>query len=308
MKSRTWTLGSVLTLLVVVLVATATVYAAPIRVDCGRGGSISATLASLASAGNTRGVTIFVTGTCKENIVIGGFDHLVLQGLPIATLQDASNGTAEVVLVFSSFDVLLQSFTIKRGANGLDCVQYSFCDFSQGTVQQAAGVGVRFARSNGIVQSSNIVNNALHGIQAVNGSTLLTISNQIKDNSTAGILVLSGSNLTAQLDTIQGNVPGIRASGGSVVRASGLTITGNTSDGVRLESESSAAFAGDNAITGNGGNGVAIHDLSFASFNGDNISGNLTQPDVACYPQYSATRGAGTVGGTTNCVEPRHKE
>ena len=58
-------------------------------------------------------------------------------------------------------------------------------------------------------------------------------------------------------------------------------------------------------ITGNGGNGVSIETCRLREFDGtNNVSGNLTQPDVACNPQYSATRGAGTVGGTTNCVEP----
>jgi hypothetical protein len=78
MKSRTWTLGSVCSLFVVVLAAASTMYAAPIRVDCGRGGSIDDTLASLTSAGNTRGITIFVTGTCRKNIAISAFDHLTL--------------------------------------------------------------------------------------------------------------------------------------------------------------------------------------------------------------------------------------
>ena len=71
MKSRTWTLGSICFLFAVIVAAALTMYAAPIRADCGKGGSISSTLASLARAGNTRGVTIFVTGTCKENIGIG---------------------------------------------------------------------------------------------------------------------------------------------------------------------------------------------------------------------------------------------
>src|SRR5215471_13916415 len=79
-----------------------------IKVDCNKKGSIGATLAHLTQTGNTRGVTITVTGTCKENFAIGAFDHLVLQGSPNATLQDASNGTAAVVVVYSSFDVTLQ--------------------------------------------------------------------------------------------------------------------------------------------------------------------------------------------------------
>ena len=67
MKSRTWTW---MTLLVVICLATSTVFAAaPIRVDCGRGGSINATLADLTKSGNTRGITIFVIGTCRVSVL-----------------------------------------------------------------------------------------------------------------------------------------------------------------------------------------------------------------------------------------------
>jgi hypothetical protein len=37
MKSLTWTLGSICYLLVVISAATSTVYAAPIKADCGKG-------------------------------------------------------------------------------------------------------------------------------------------------------------------------------------------------------------------------------------------------------------------------------
>jgi Right handed beta helix region len=294
---------------IVLCLAASMLYAAPIRVDCGKKDTISGTLAHLVQTGNTRNVTIFVTGTCKENVVIGAFDHLVIQGSPIATLQDASNGTAAVVTIYSSFDVLLQGLTINGGAFGVNCVQYSYCFLYLDTVQQAAGDGVRFARSNGNLQNNNILNHAGRGIVAVNGSTLVTISNKIIDNGGTGIVVNTGGNLTATSDTIQNNAgPGIRAVDTSVVRAFDLTITANGGDGVALESASSASFEQadtGNIITGNGGSGVAVHDLSFAAFFGsNNVTGNLTQPDVACYPQFSATRGAGTVGGTTNCNEP----
>jgi Right handed beta helix region len=249
-----------------------------------------------------------VTGTCKENIVIGAFDHLVLQGLPIATriatLQDASNGNAPVVTIYNSYDVTLQGFSINGGSSGVGCFQDSFCTLYLNTIQQSGGEGVRIARSSAILQNSNILSNAGPGITVANGGKLLTFSNTISNNNgQAGIFVISGGNLTAQNDTINSNPVGILAQSGSVVRVAGLTISDNAGDGVRLQSGSTALFGG-NVVTGNGGNGVAIHDLSFASFNGDTISGNLTQPDVACFPQYSATRGAGTVGGTTNCMEP----
>ena len=312
MKSRTWMLGSIFSVLVVLLVATSTAHAAPIRVDCGKGGSISATLASLASAGNTRGVTIFVTGTCKENITIGAFDHLTLQALPVATLQDASNGTVAVVTIYSSYDVTLIGFTVNGGSPGVGCFQYTFCTLYLNTIQQSGGDGVDFGRSKGIVTSNNISNNAGRGITLRSGSTVLTTANTVSGNGGAGMGVISGSNLTAYSDTVQNNgANGIGVSYTSVLRANDLTITGNSGDGVLLLSGSSAAFEQSNTgnvITGNGGNGVSVNDLSFAEFdNANNVSGNLTQPDVACNPQYSATRGAGTVGGTTNCTEPRHQ-
>jgi hypothetical protein len=316
MKSRTWMLGSILSLMVVLFVATSTVYAAPITVNCSKGGSISGTLASLASAGNTRAITILVTGTCKENITILFFDHLLLQASPVATIQDASNGTAPVVQIYNSYDVRLVNFTVNGGSSGVGCFEYSFCTLLVDRIQQSGGPGVLFGHSNGVLTSNNILNNAGAGILVGNGSKLLTGSNNISNNGSspgdAGIVVVSGSNLTAQSDTIKSNTNGILALSGSVVRAAGVTINDNTADGVWLEADSTALFDYGNVVTGNGGNGVSINDLSFAGFNfGDssnNVSGNLTQPDVACNPQYSATRGAGTVGGTTNCMEPQPKK
>jgi parallel beta-helix repeat protein len=310
MKSRTWMLGSIFNLLVVLFVATSTVYAAPIRVDCGKGGSIGGTLASLASAGNTRGVTIFVTGTCKENIFVYLFDHLTLQASPIATLQDVSNGTSPVVEIFNSYDVSLTGFTINGGSQGVNCDIDSYCTLYLNRIQQS-GDGVRFGSSHGLVLSNNISNNASRGIAVVNGGSVTASSNTVSGNGFAGMVVGYGSNLTASSDTLQNNAIGIRVVQNSVLRGTDLTISGNDGDGVWLESASTAAFQQSNTgnvITGNGGNGVSVNDLSFAEFdNTNNVSGNLTQPDVACNPQYSATRGSGTVGGTSNCAEPQHK-
>ena len=310
MKSPRWLLGSVFSLPVVLFIATSTVYAAPIRVDCNKGGSINSTLASLASAGNTRGITILVTGTCKENVLVYPFDHLTLQAAPIATIQDVSNGTLPAVQIFSSYDVTLTGFTINGGSPAVTCNTDSSCTLYLSRIQGATD-GVTFGSSHGRVFSCTVSNNSNRGIAVVNGSTVVTDSNTISGNGNAGVQVNFGSTLTATSDTIQNNgAVGIRVVQGSVLRAFDLTITGNSADGVRVEQASTASFsqqAGGNVITGNGGNGVSLGDLSFAQFNDtNNVSGNLGQPDVACNPQYSATRGAATVGGTTNCVETQH--
>ena len=311
MKPRTWMLGSILSLLVVLFVATSTVYAAPITVNCSKGGSISGTLANLAKAGNTRGVTIFVTGTCKENIFVYPFDHLTLQASPIATLQDVSNGTSPVVEIFNSYDVTVTGFTINGGSSGVNCDIDSYCTLYLNRIQQSVD-GVRFGSSHGLVLSNNISNVANRGIAIVNGASVSTVSNTVSGNGGAGVVVGYGSNLTAGSDIIQNNAIGVRIIQNSVLRATDLTITGNGGDGVLLVEASTAVFQQSitgSVITGNGGNGVSVNDLCFAEFDDtNNVSGNLTQPDVACNPQYSATRGAGTVGGTTDCMEPPHKK
>jgi hypothetical protein len=281
--------------------------ASTIKVECNKKGSIGATLAHLTQTGNTRGVTISVTGTCKENITIGAFDHLTIQGSPSATIEDASNGTAPVVLIFSSYDVIVQNFTINGGAPGVNCIGDSYCTLNFNTIQQSAFAGVRFARSHGVLQSNNILNNAGQGEVLTNNSNLVSFSNQIANNGGPGIAVSAGSFLLESGDTIQNNSFGIRVLDNSVMHADTLAISNNRSDGVWLASGAAVSFLGGDIITGNAGIGVAIHDLAYADFATDgseNISGNTGQPDVACYPQFSATRGAGTVGGTTNCVEP----
>ena len=73
-----------------------------IKVNCNKKGSIGATLAHLSHTGNTRGVTIPVSGTCKENIGITGFDHLVMAGSLGASVQDAMNGSGIVFDVADS--------------------------------------------------------------------------------------------------------------------------------------------------------------------------------------------------------------
>jgi hypothetical protein len=295
------TLFTVLGTLIMTCFAVSAWAAAPIKVSCDKEGSINKTLARLAQSGNTRGVTILVSGTCKENITITGFDHLVLQGAPTATIQDASNGNDLVVNIYGSYDVTLQNFTINEGAGGVQCAGDSFCTLNLNAVQQSAGDGVTIRRSTAILTNNSILNHSGRGLAVVNSGKVGTVSNTISGNGGPGVTVLSGGELNAISDIVQNNAFGIRALNNSVVRASGVTISGNRSDGVRLESSSTARFEGDNGITGNSGNGVSINDLSFAGFSGDNVSGNLAQPDVACYPQFSATRGAGTVGGTTNC-------
>ncbi len=176
MKSRTWMLGSIFSLLVVLLVATSTVYAAPIRVDCGKGGSNQRNACESGAVGqHPRSHHLRDRHMQGKHHRLCAFDHLLLQASPIATLQDASNGTAPVVQIFNSYDVTLISFTINGGSTGVGCFQYSFCTLILNRIQQSVGLeGVRIARSSAILQNNNIVEHAGRGITVANGGKLLT--------------------------------------------------------------------------------------------------------------------------------------
>ena len=89
-------------------------------------------------------------------------------------------------------------------------------------------------------------------------------------------------------------------------------VTGNAFDGIRVQDGSVVRtdFVAPivNSITGNGGAGVNLGDLSHAWFANDGsivISGNLGGTDVYCAGRYTATRNVASVGGNSNCKEPK---
>lgn len=298
--------------IIVVLLTVSAALANPgsnFNVNCSKGEKINTLLKTLTRAATTGPITVTFSGTCKESVSINNFERLTLVGKPGAVIDGPSKNVNPAIEIGTSHFVILQGFTVTGGYAGIWCLEYSVCLLTGLTVQNATGDGVYFARSEGLVDTTVIQNNGSRGIALVNGAKALVIGTTIQGNAAAGVAVVSGSNLTMQNSIVQNNAGfGVRALLGSAVRLYDNTISGNGGSGVSLEAQSNGSLEQSNTgnvITGNAGSGVALQDLSFARFAGvNNISGNLGQPDVACNPQFSATRGADTVGGTTNCVEP----
>jgi hypothetical protein len=269
------------------LFTTKAVQASGVSVNCDRGDTIQAALKQLAPAGPNR---VNVSGTCKENVKINGLDRLLLIADPTATIVDSSGGVNDIIDIFGSRDVTVQGFVIKGGSTGIFCATQSSCSTTNNRIQ-----GAGFA-----------------GIAVYQASSLTSLGDMMVSNN-IGVLVQFGAYFETETSTIQNNSSfGVEALMNSTLRIISAKITGNASDGVHVEQNSSArigltAGTPPNAIQNNGGSGIFVGDLSFVRFTPENkISGNLTQPDVSCGPQFSATRGAlvNLGGGTTNCVEP----
>lgn len=260
--------------------------------------------------------TITVTGPCAENVLIVNLDNVTLQASPTgASITDASNGTVDTVIVESSNRFALNGFTIN---GSVDCVDNSACYLVGNTIQNSQiGWGLRASRAHVDSQSDSISNNpSASGVLSVNEARVVLVDDTISNNGGRGVQVTFGGYVllaaASSTTTVSNNGDhGIFAAAHGTIRFQTANVTGNAGDGVRVQDDSvlRTDFVAPtvNNITGNGGAGVNIGDLSHAWFVPDgsmNITGNLGGLDVYCAGQFAATRNVGTVGGTTNCVEP----
>jgi Right handed beta helix region len=304
----------VLFLLVTICTATQRAQAANLNVNCDKKETIRKALRLLAATNPQGPNTIFVSGTCKENIVVQSLDRLSLLTKSGASIRDRSKGTLAVLDIEDAHSVTVQGFMILGGDTGVFCSNASVCYLTANTIQSAVGqqgVGVSNG-SRAFLTGNMIQNNTQRGLTVNEGSQVFSSGDTFQNNVDAAMVANSGAYLSAVSTIVQSNgsdgASGVVATDRSTMRLISCTITGSGGDGVTVFRSSEARFdnyLGPTTITGNGGAGVSVADLSFALFGPSTITGN-TGGDVVCAPQFSATRGALTNigGGTTNCVEP----
>lgn len=287
--------------------ATATTF----HVNCGgKTGftSIGAALKALQSVPIPVPVTIVVSGACKENVVIQSQDRLTLQAIDGASVSDASGGQQDVIGIFDSRDVSIIGFTVNAspdGGNGISCGDWSSCRFSKNVVQGAAsGAGLSVFQASLAAVDGDTVQNNFIGLQVLSGAKVRLGGDLITASGNArGIVLQRGAFAFLSAIVENSSDVGVVVRWQSTLELTGSTISGSGSIGAFVSDGSMGRFTF-STITGNAGGGVSYGDLSLGNFAGTTVSGNGGQTDVLCNPQFSATRGAGTVGGTTNCVEP----
>jgi hypothetical protein len=282
---------------------------ATLKVACGQKAAFPTITSALnALAGVSQGPnTVLVSGACHENVLIKGFNRLTLIAKPGASINDASGGTGLVVHIDDSTGVELRGFTIDGGVIGVMCENFSVCRFDGNTIQGASSIGFQGVQSRATFTADTIQNNGI-GLVALESSAVRAGGIVIQNNQGSGVDLDTGGTLAAFGSTIRNNGGnGIEANNNNALLLVSSAVTQNTANGVYLAGHSSADFEADNIVTGNGGSGVWVRDLSFAEFRiPSTVTGNAGGFDVACTPQFSATRGAliNIGGGATNCAEP----
>ena len=122
---RTTLRTSILVVAAGILFLSSPVRGADLTVLCGGKGPFTTIQSALKFVNPSIRNTIIVSGTCNENVVIRGFDHLTLKAKPGATVNDASGGTSFVLDIEQSSDATVEGFKINGGSIGIFCSRFS---------------------------------------------------------------------------------------------------------------------------------------------------------------------------------------
>jgi hypothetical protein len=258
--------------------------------------------------------TINVSGTCNEDVVIQSMDHLTLNAVNGASINDPSQGANTTVTIADSRDVAINDFVINGYAAGtsgndvVDCLDASVCRFSGDTVQnapQGAGIGA-YSGSYVDIEGGFLQNNSSWAGLAVIRSARVRAQGVTLQNNWRGAVVADGGNLQLNISTIANNTDmGIMVRGGSILSCLSCTVIGNGAQGINVEENSSAAVQSHSTVTGNAGAGINLTNLSSASYWDGTLSvtgNNGGQGDIVCNPKYTTTFGSpAAVGTIVNC-------
>jgi parallel beta-helix repeat protein len=275
-------------------------------VDCDRGETIQGALKTLRP-----GDTLYVRGTCNENVTIGSptgqFSGVTLDGLGTATISGPS-ATANTLELDGVTNFTVRGLRLTGGFDALSVNTGSQIAVESVLVENAGRHGIHFQRGTAMafVINSTIQNNPQNGII-------------VNENSYARIGFTAGVGASED-DTgpcvIQGNGGhGIRVQRSSSARVYTNTISNNAQNGVNIESASYAEIA-TNTINGNGKNGVAVTENSTLHLGNPTGTRNEDNPDTtttangqfglqAQWGSYVAGR-LGTLTGTSGGLSFTH--
>jgi hypothetical protein len=294
-------------------------HAATLAVHCGSKeglASIGAALKLLQSPLAIGSNTINVSGACHENVLIQSLDRVTLTAVNGASVSDASGGTLDVISIQDSRDVAVIGFTINAGsdgvsgANGIACGDFSTCRLSGNIIQGAtSGAGLSVAGQAGATLDGDTLQNNGSGLQVLSGSRVASRGpggGRPFDSrgNVRGVDLRRGA-FAYIIAVIENNSVGVDVRWHSTLELTSSSILGSQTVGALVREGSFARFTA-STITGNPGGGVIYSDLSMGDFAGSTVTGNGNGNgmDIACSPQFAATRGVASTGGTTNCVEP----
>jgi Right handed beta helix region len=304
-------------------------FAQNVIVDCS--GATAGAFTSLNSAinGSPDKTAFLVSGTCIENVSIGGRNRLTFFGNPTATIQ-AADPNSPILSMAESQGIQFLSMTFS-GGQGILMLAAKNVVLTGIIVKNSTVFGIESANSSVQVQSSSITANTRSGIVVSGGSfeldggvtvsnngrfgisagaTHLTMSdgsgpNIISDNGLSGIQLFdtSQADFTGDNEITNNNTTNATGQFGFLVLAnSGLNmsdgiINSNAGTGVICDLHSQCSFANTH-IDANTAGGMQVLEHSLASFTGVDVSNN-TGTGVLVDQGSSLSLGGDTIANNT---------
>ena len=246
---------------------------------------------ALARGDSRKPVTIQVSGTCTENVVIARDDVTILgmaagvsaadpsrptiwvQGTRVVVGGLAVNGGLHAIEVSGGNAVTIQSVALYGAtANGLYVVNGA-ATVTDSSITNSGEAGILLRDAAARVIDGQIFGNMGPGIHAVRNSGASTYETTIRNNA-VGILFDTGSTVVMNGDTIGPNAGrGLELATHSNANLTDVTISGNNAGGILLDTGSTAAISG-GTIGPNGGSGIALASNSTAKLTDVPITGN----------------------------------
>jgi hypothetical protein len=267
-----------------VLVFCCNAFGATASVNCAHPGpgqfpTINLALASLNPAGPN---LITVQGTCRENVFIGYYQNLTIQGTGVsaAVIENAADPVDIVVQAFGCRGFVMTNLVIRGGSIGLLINQASEAVIQNLVVKenQSDGVVTQVGSTLG-VESSKFLNNGGNGftVAAASNSTLATVPGEIilfSGNAGNGIDV-DASYLQVNFGTVRverNAGAAIFATGSELLFFGGASVGGtnyfqNNGEGIDLFNNSQGRFFGPHVIRNNGEVGMQVFANSSVELN-----------------------------------------
>jgi Right handed beta helix region len=253
--------------------------------------------------------TIRVIGACNEFVAFSEFTQLSFVGVKTASgpaTITSANGTAFWIV---GSNVQLSNLIIQ---SSVICRDFSVCNFSGNTVENASGLGVWLDNASGTFNGDLITKNVNSGLtlsasRARLSSLTVTGTSAGPNGPGNGIDVDGESTITADQLTVNGNQgAGISLVGNSQLVnqfwVGPLMVSSNANGGIWVTQNSSTDLSGATVVDNTGAAGVVITGNSEAAFwGGGTFTGN-SSGDVYCGPLngVAASPQSATIG-VTNC-------
>jgi len=234
-------------------------------VDCASGDTVTK---ALTRGDDRKSLTILISGTCTESVVINRSDIKLGAAAPGATLI-GPDGAIDVIRVTGS-RVTIDGIAVTGGRNGITADGAAGLIVQNALVQGTGRTGIAYAHgASGIVDGVAVTGNARDGI-AVDSASAAIINSQVTQNARHGVGVFTNGSARIGLDN--GNNP------------AGNVISANGANGININFGAGALIAmnqitgnGTNAAPGNPRNGIGLNSATADLIGGNTISGNAGQ-------------------------------